>query len=61
MDINAKLTAGKEPELNRLKLELANFNRIFGTHYELMEKCEFRAGDEYANCAQVNPQVLRLP
>ena len=36
-EINAKLDAGREPELNRLKLEVANFNVIFGANYIVTE------------------------
>lgn len=36
-DIESKLTAGKEPELESLRARVYDFNKIFGTSYELTE------------------------
>ena len=37
-EINEKLNAGREPELNRLKLEVATFNTIFGANFVVTEE-----------------------
>jgi len=37
-EINTKLEVGKDSELNRLKLEVASFNVIFGTSYIVTEE-----------------------